>query len=67
VEVEYFIRLAQLGLEQLKETNQLAKLYPKMRNWYIQFTEKDAERIKEIEKTTNHDIKVCNITFFQNI
>src|SRR6185503_1843470 len=38
------------------------KLFPKdkhqaIRSWYSDFSEKDAARIKEIETTTNHDVK----------
>ena len=55
VEVEYFIALVNLPLEQLKgfDKNHFADL----RALYLNFTDKDATRIKEIEKTTNHDVK----------
>lgn len=55
VEVEYFIELCQLPLEQLKGFS--SKLFPKLRDLYLSFSEQDAEAIKEIEKTTNHDVK----------
>jgi adenylosuccinate lyase len=55
VEVEYFIALAMTGIPQLSGlgTEQFAAL----RETYLAFTEKDAGRIKEIEKVTNHDVK----------
>lgn len=55
VEVEYFIALCQLPLPQLEGFN--TSLFPKLRAIYEQFTETDAAEIKEIEKTTNHDVK----------
>lgn len=55
VEVEYLSALKKQGLPQLKKfpTTALSAL-KKMMN---AFDEKDALRIKEIEKTTNHDVK----------
>lgn len=55
VEVEYFIALCDLPLPQL--TNCTPDHYPSLRNIYLQFSEEDALRIKEIEKVTNHDVK----------
>lgn len=55
VEVEYFIALCKLPLPQLKGVNK--KLFPKMQDVYKNFTEKDAQVIKDTEKTTNHDVK----------
>jgi adenylosuccinate lyase len=55
VEVEYFIALCELPLPQLKATDK--SLFPALRNIYKEFSLQDAEQIKEIEKTTNHDIK----------
>ncbi|MDO4218037.1 MAG: adenylosuccinate lyase [Bacteroidales bacterium] len=55
VEVEYFIALCQLPLPQLEGFD--TSLFPKLRAIYEQFTETDAAEIKEIEKTTNHDVK----------
>ena len=56
VEIEYFIALCQFPLPELA-----AVLTPKntnsLRNIYIHFSEKHALAIKEIEKTTNHDVK----------
>ncbi len=55
VEVEYFIALCQLPLPQLKGVNK--KEFPRLRAIYENFSLKDAQEIKEIEKTTNHDVK----------
>ena len=55
VEVEYFIALCELPLPQLKKVDK--KIYSALKSIYKNFTQKDAERIKEIEKTTNHDVK----------
>ncbi|WP_018478345.1 adenylosuccinate lyase [Pontibacter roseus] len=55
VEVEYFIALCELPLPQLSEVP--ANLFGDLRAIYEQFTEADALRIKETEKTTNHDVK----------
>ena len=54
VEVEYFIALIHLPLPQLKG-------FPvsdeQLRDIYRNFTEQDAQRIKDIEAVTNHDVK----------
>ncbi|HYH55408.1 MAG TPA: adenylosuccinate lyase [Anseongella sp.] len=55
VEVEYFIALCELPLPQLKEFNPAD--YSKLRGIYERFHEHDAMEIKDIEKTTNHDVK----------
>lgn len=55
VEVEYYIALCKLPLAQLKDVTE--EQIKALRNIYINFEEKDALRIKEIEKTTNHDVK----------
>ncbi|GAB4125877.1 MAG: adenylosuccinate lyase [Raineya sp.] len=55
VEIEYFIALCDLGLEQLKEFS--SETYPTIRKIYENFSLEDAQRVKEIEKTTNHDVK----------
>src|SRR5690242_10428911 len=55
VEVEYFIALVELPLDQLKNfPKEKASLLKKI---YLNFSETDALQIKEIEKTTNHDVK----------
>lgn len=55
VEIEYFIALCELPLPQLKNVDK--GLYPALRGIYKDFSEADAQRIKDIEKTTNHDVK----------
>ncbi len=55
VEVEYFIALCQLPLPQLKGVD--AGAQQALRDLYRKFTLADAERVKAIEKTTNHDVK----------
>lgn len=55
VEIEYFISLCKLPLPQLKNVN--AEIFGELRNIYKNFSTEDALEIKEIEKTTNHDVK----------
>jgi len=55
VEVEYFISLCELPLPQLADFDK--SLFSTLRGLYGDFTDKDALRIKEIEKVTNHDVK----------
>jgi len=55
VEIEYFIALCELPLEQLKTFDR--KKYKTLRYIYRDFTLENAKRIKEIEKITNHDVK----------
>ena len=55
VEVEYFIALCELPLPQLQSLDKA--LYEPLRQIYREFRLEDAERIKEIESVTNHDVK----------
>ena len=55
VEIEYFIALCEMPLPQLEGFDH--KLFEPLRDFYRCFTAQDAERVKEIEKTTNHDVK----------
>ena len=55
VEVEYFISLCELPLPQLENFD--AKLYEPLRKIYLEFSDDDAQEVKEIESTTNHDVK----------
>ena len=55
VEVEYFIALCELPLPQLRGVDG-AKFEP-LRDIYRNFTVENAQRIKEIESVTNHDVK----------
>jgi len=55
VEVEYFIALCELPLPQLADFNK--ELFPQLRKVVEGFTIEQAQRIKDIEKVTNHDVK----------
>lgn len=55
VEIEYFISLCEIPLPQLKGINR--NVFGKLRDIVNNFSEKDALYIKDIEKTTNHDVK----------
>ena len=55
VEVEYFIALFELPLPQLTAFN--GNQTTVLRQIYTDFSLSDARRIKDIEKTTNHDVK----------
>ena len=55
VEIEYFIALVELPLPQLTAVNK--SNFEKLRKIYSDFSIEDAQRIKDIEKITNHDVK----------
>jgi adenylosuccinate lyase len=55
VEIEYFIALCEIPLPQLKDFNK--SIYPQLKLIYQSFTVENANEVKEIEKTTNHDVK----------
>ena len=55
VEVEYFIALCELPLPQLADFPK--ERYADLRKLYQNFTEEEALKVKEIEQTTNHDVK----------
>ncbi len=55
VEIEYFIALCKLPLPQLKDVNE--EVFYELRDIYRNFSSEDALAVKEIEKTTNHDVK----------
>ena len=55
VEIEYFIALCELPLPQLMDFNH--SLFDDLRNIYREFTPADAQRVKDIEAITNHDVK----------
>ena len=55
VEIEYFITLCELPLPQLEDFDH--KHFESLRAIYRNFSETDAARVKEIEQTTNHDVK----------
>ena len=55
IEIEYFIALCEQNLPQLADFPKTQ--YENLRAIYQNFTTAHAEEIKEIEKTTNHDVK----------
>ena len=55
VEIEYFIALCELPLPQLASLDK--SLFPELRGIYLNLSEADARRVKEIEGVTNHDVK----------
>lgn len=55
VEIEYFITLCELPLPQLKSFDH--SLFDRLRAIYRDMTPADAQRVKDIEKVTNHDVK----------
>ena len=55
VEVEYFIALTEMDIKVLQDFPK--KKVTELRKIYLKFSEKDAEKIKETEKVTNHDVK----------
>ena len=55
VEIEYFIALCRLPLPQLKDIS--SDIFPQLQGIYQNFSTSDAIAIKDIEKTTNHDVK----------
>ncbi|MFO7620667.1 MAG: adenylosuccinate lyase [Bacteroidales bacterium] len=68
VEIEYFIALCDIPLPQLREFRK--ENYPVLRSFYEEFSLKDAEKIKETERITNHDVKAAEYflkeKFFQS-
>ena len=55
VEIEYYIVLCELPLPQLVGVD--SALFPKFREIYQNFSLEDAQRVKDIESVTNHDVK----------
>ncbi len=55
VEIEYFVMLCELPLPQLAGFDK--SLFPRLRGFYENLSEADAQRVKDIEKVTNHDVK----------
>ncbi|MBK8352607.1 MAG: adenylosuccinate lyase [Saprospirales bacterium] len=64
VEIEYFIELSNT----IKEVGKLSTSQKEsLRNIYLNFSETNALRVKEIEKTTNHDVKAVEYFIKENI
>lgn len=55
VEIEYFISLCEIPLPQLEDFDNA--LFDNLKSIYIDFSDEDALKVKEIEKVTNHDVK----------
>ena len=55
IEIEYFISLCQIPLPQLKEIDE--SMFDKLREIYRELRIEDADKVKQIEKITNHDVK----------
>ncbi len=55
IEIEYFISLCEIPLPQLKSFD--TSLFHELRNIYVNFSSNDAQKIKDIENVTNHDVK----------
>ena len=55
VEIECFISLCELPLPQLEQFDH--NLFERLRDIYRDFNEESAQRVKDIEKVTNHDVK----------
>ena len=55
VEIEYFIALCETGVEQLAGVD--SDVFEPLRDIYRNFQTEDAQKIKDIEKVTNHDVK----------
>ena len=55
VEIEYFIALCELPLPQLAGVDR--SKFAALRALYLDFSPADAQRVKEIEGVTNHDVK----------
>jgi adenylosuccinate lyase len=55
VEVEWFIALSDAGMPQFAPLSAAAR--ERMRRWVAEFGEDDAQAIKNIERSTNHDVK----------
>jgi adenylosuccinate lyase len=68
VEIEYFIALCEIPLPQVQDVD--PSVFEKLRNIYRNFSSEDAQSIKDIEKTTNHDVKAVEYfikTAFDNL
>ena len=59
VEIEYFIALCELPLPQLGDFDK--NMFERLRDIYRNFAVADAQRVKDIEKVTNHDVRPWSI------
>lgn len=65
IEVEYFIALCETEIAPLRKLTDDEKTT--LRNLYQDFSEENGMRIKEIESTTNHDVKAIEYFIKENI
>ena len=68
VEIEYFIALCEIPLPQVQNVD--TAVFENLRDIYRNFSSADAQAIKDIEKTTNHDVKAVEYfikTAFDNL
>lgn len=62
VEVEYFIALCGIPLPQLSDLGEgtgipKEEIFSSLRSVYLEMTPEEAQKVKDIEKVTNHDVK----------
>ena len=55
VEIEYFISLCELGIGNLSEVSE--SNFKELRSIYENFSAENAQKVKDTEKVTNHDVK----------
>ena len=71
VEVEYFIALCGIPLPQLVDFGEgtgmtREELFTRLRGLYQTMTPEDAQKVKDIEKVTNHDVKAVEYFIKEN-
>ena len=71
VEVEYFISLCEIPLPQLADFGEGTgmsrdELFARLRQLYQTMTPEDAQKVKDIEKITNHDVKAVEYFIKEN-
>ena len=59
VEVEWFIALSDAGFDEFRPLSEAAR--GMLRSLVVRFSEADAQAVKEIERTTNHDVKAVEL------
>ncbi len=59
VEVEWFMALSDAGFDEFRPLSEAARGL--LRSLVLRFSEADAQAIKDIEKTTNHDVKAVEL------
>jgi len=59
VEVEWFIALSDAGFDEFQPLTQAARGL--LRSLVVRFSEADAQAVKDIERTTNHDVKAVEL------